>query len=186
MHILHQAGVLFFAAAHHQLINFALGHLVKIFCNGHRHLCDGKVIRQIHIRTVAGQPFFGGQAERTAQRRRVAQNGLHILPRDGILEEGALSIVAIGPVVGHEHVKLHPGELLQGHRHGRTAGGDAELDAVGLQPVQRFQHPGSDLLFLHIDQGAIDVKEDDPGLVHGRFLLFMNPTGGRRFRAPAQ
>lgn len=49
---------------------------------------------------------------------------------------------------------------------GSVAHGDAEPDAAVLQPGRGFQNSGRDLLFLHIDQGAVDVEEDDFDLVY--------------------
>ena len=163
LHILQDGWVLRFPATHQHLKDLALRHSIKIVGDHQLDPADGKILRQIRVGAVSGQPVLGGQRHGPPQRFGVPAEQGNVRFRDEIFENIALRREAIGAVVGQERIESDPFELR--HFHGSAAGGDAELDAVLPQFLQRLHRSGADAL-LERHQCAVDVKKDDLGLCH--------------------
>ena len=187
-HILQDAAVLVLPAAHHDLVHGAGGNGVKVGRYRNGDLGHGKIIVQILLVAVGGKGALGGHAQGAAQGGGVPAQRAHVLCRDGAGKQHPVLIVAVGTVEGDQYVKLHTGEIPQWDRHGGATGGDGQPDAVCLQTMQGVQHERRHLLFLHVDESAVNVEEDDPGFAHRKapFRLVWGRQAGRCLPAPVQ
>ena len=88
---------------------------------------------------------------------------------DGVAEDDTFPVIAQRAVEGQVRIKRNPVDF--GQHHGGAPGGDADFDAAVLQTGQSLQHFWGDFLRLHIDQRAVNIKENDFRLRHGVPLL---------------
>lgn len=153
-------------AAHHDLIDrFLLGCGVEVWIDFHGQTADGEVVRKIPVCAVCCKPVFHGEGEGAAQGPGISDDGGHVFLFQGIARELAGGVKAVGAVVGDKGVEGNARKA--GHLHGRASGGDAEPDTGLLQVLQRLQSPFADAFCPGIDQGPVDIEEDDFD-IHGK------------------